>query len=145
VHRPDVLQRLRAEQYANGLVGYVHKQLGLPVASTAPLAGITDRFVNHVHAFAKANHITWVDFVKGQRNDDVLHAQLKLFEATGQTEGVVFIGRAQEKTNLFRTEKRRNAAGHAYPWIVRSTGVVNHFYFYCVDADFGPFFLKFCS
>ena len=22
---------------------------------------------------------------------------------------------------------------------------VNHFYFYCVDADFGPFFLKFCS
>jgi hypothetical protein len=31
------------------------------------------------------------------------------------------------------------------PWIVKSTGVVNQFYFYCVDADFGPFFLKFCS
>ena len=61
------------------------------------------------------------------------------------TEGVVFIGRAQEKTNLFRTEKRRNADGHSYPWIVKSTGMVNHFYFYCVDADFGPFFLKFCS
>jgi hypothetical protein len=132
-------------QYANGLVGYVHKLLGLPVASTAPLAGITDRFVNHVHAFAKANHINWVDFVKGQRKDDVLHEQLKLFEATGQTEGVVFIGRAQERTPMFRTEKRRHADGHGYPWIVRSTGVVNHFYFYCVDADFGPFFLKFCS
>ena len=74
-----------------------------------------------------------------------MHEQLKVFEASGRTEGVVFIGRAQEKTNLFRTEKRRNAAGHAYPWIVRSTGMVNHFYFYCVDADFGPFFLKFCS
>jgi hypothetical protein len=23
--------------------------------------------------------------------------------------------------------------------------MVNHFYFYCVDGDFGPFFLKFCS
>ena len=23
--------------------------------------------------------------------------------------------------------------------------MVNHFYFYCVDRDFGPFFLKFCS
>ena len=23
--------------------------------------------------------------------------------------------------------------------------MVNHFYFYCLDADFGPFFLKFCS
>ena len=25
-------------QYPNGLVGYVHKHLGLPIASTAPLA-----------------------------------------------------------------------------------------------------------
>ena len=58
---------------------------------------------------------------------------------------MLFIGRAQEKTGLFRTEKRRNAEGRAYPWIVRSTGVVNHYYVYAVDADFGPFFLKFCS
>jgi hypothetical protein len=28
---------------------------------------------------------------------------------------------------------------------VKTTGVVNHFYVYAVDADFGPFFLKFCS
>ncbi len=33
----------------------------------------------------------------------------------------------------------------AYPWIVKTTGVVNHFYVYGVDVDFGPFFLKFCS
>ncbi|MDQ3988160.1 MAG: hypothetical protein M3291_02990 [Actinomycetota bacterium] len=57
----------------------------------------------------------------------------------------MFIGRAQEKTGLFRTERRHNAEGRAYPWIVRSTGVVNHYYVYAVDADFGPFFLKFCS
>ena len=62
-----------------------------------------------------------------------------------KAEGVVFIGRAQEKTNLFRTEKRRRPDGSSYPWIVKSTGVVNHFYCYCLDADFGPFFLKFCS
>ena len=52
---------------------------------------------------------------------------------------------AQEKTPLFRTEKRRDRDGRSYPWIVKSTGVVNQFYFYCVDDDFGPFFLKFCS
>jgi hypothetical protein len=46
---------------------------------------------------------------------------------------------------LFRTERRRNTNGDSYPWIVRSTGVVNQFYVYAVDADFGPFFLKFCS
>lgn len=28
---------------------------------------------------------------------------------------------------------------------MKSTGMVNHYYFYCVAADFGPFFLKFCS
>jgi hypothetical protein len=33
-----------------------------------------------------------------------MHEQLAAFTAP---EGVVFIGRAQEKTNLFRTEKRR--------------------------------------
>jgi len=31
-------------QYAAGLVGYVHQQLGLPIASTAPIAKISDRF-----------------------------------------------------------------------------------------------------
>ena len=35
--------------------------------------------------------------------------------------------------------------GATYPWLVRSTAMVNHFYFYCVDRDFGPFFLKFCT
>ncbi len=129
-------------QYAAGLVGFVHRQLGLPIASTAPLAKITDRFVAAVHRFADTEGIEWVDFVKGQRKDDVMQERLARFTAE---EGVVFIGRSQEKTTVFRTEKRRHPSGVAYPWIVKTTGVINHFYFYCVDADFGPFFLKFCS
>jgi hypothetical protein len=129
-------------QHPGGLLGYVHGQLGLPIASTAPLAKITDRFAAAVHRFADREGLRWVDFKKGQRKDDVMAEQLASFTAA---EGVVFIGRAQEKTTLFRTEKRRDRDGHSYPWIVKSTGVVNHFYFYCVDADFGPFFLKFCS
>lgn len=59
---------------------------------------------------------------------------------------MLFIGRAQEKTPVFRTETRRNPqTGKRYPWLVRSTAMVNHFYFYCVDEDFGPFFLKFAT
>jgi hypothetical protein len=129
-------------QFAAGLVGYVQRQLGLPIASTAPLAKITDAFSTAVHRFAKVNRVPWVDFVKGQRKDDVMHEQLENFTAT---EGVVFIGRAQEKTALFRTEKRHDAHGDSYPWIVKTTGLVNQYYFYCYDDDFGPFFLKFCS
>ncbi len=129
-------------QYAAGLVAFVHRQLDLPIASTAPLGKISDGFTAGMHRFARDQHVPWVDFVKGQRKDDLMHEHLARFDAE---EGVLFIGRAQEKTGLFRTEKRRNADGRAYPWIVRATGVVNHFYVYAVDRDFGPFFLKFCS
>lgn len=129
-------------QYERGLVGYVHRQLGLPIASTAPLAKITETFSTAVRQFAREHAVPWVDFAKGQRKDDVMHEYLAGFSGT---EGVLFIGRAQEKTTLFRTEKRHDAHGGAYPWIIKTTGVVNHFYFYCYDTDFGPFFLKFCS
>jgi len=129
-------------QFARGLVGYVHRHLGLPIASTAPLAKISDRFTRAVHRFAESEGIPWVDFVKGERKDDVMQERLRHFTAA---QGVVFIGRAQEKNTVFRTEKRRHPDGVSYPWIVRSTGIINQFYFYCVDSDFGPFFIKFSS
>lgn len=31
--------------------------------------------------------------------------------------------------------------GQPYAWLVRSTAFINYFYFYCVDEDFGPFFV----
>jgi hypothetical protein len=59
---------------------------------------------------------------------------------------VLYVGKAQEKARVMRTERRRSRfTGGTYPWIVESTVMVNHYYFYCVDEDFGPFFLKFCS
>ena len=129
-------------QYDTGLVHYIHRQMGKPVASTAVLAPVTKAFVTAVHGYARDHHIPWVDFVKGQRKDDI--AQQFLTACDG-SEQVLFIGRAQEKTTLFRTHKRHRADGSAYPWISRDTGVVNQFYFYCLDEDFGPFFVKFCS
>ena len=74
-----------------------------------------------------------------------MHEYLAAFEAAGRTEGVLFIGRAQEKNTVFRTEKRRAADGRSYPWIVKTTSVVNQFYVHCVDEDFGAFFIKFSS
>jgi hypothetical protein len=61
-------------------------------------------------------------------------------------EGVVFIGVAQEKARVPRTV--RKAFGHdggTIPWINYSTANVNFYYFYCLDQEFGPFFIKFCS
>ncbi len=102
---------------------------------------ISKTFIAAIHAFVETQQIPLLTFEKGQRKDDVMAEHLTRFTAR---EGVVFVGRAQEKTPAFRTEKRRNpATGHTYPWLVRSTAMVNHFYFYAVDDDFGPFFVKF--
>ena len=52
---------------------------------------------------------------------------------------MVFIGKAQEKIPVFRAERRRNeTTGATYPWLVRSTAMVNQFYIYCVDREFAP-------
>jgi len=124
------------------LVSYLRGQLGCQVTSTAPLAAVSDAFAAAIRRFARDHQVPVVDFVRGQRKDDVMQERLGAFTAG---EGVVFIGRAQEKNKVFRTERRRDREGKSYPWITRSTGVINQWYFYCVDADFGPFFLKFSS
>jgi hypothetical protein len=104
---------------------------------------ISKAFVAGLHRFVAAAGVPLVDFRPGERKDDRAKAALAGFDAD---EGVLFVGRAQEKTAVFRTEKRRNAVtGRAYPWLVRRTAVVYHFYIYAVDADFGPFFVKFCT
>ena len=52
-------------QYAAGLVGYVHRQLGLPIASTAPLARITDAFDKAVRRFARDHEAALGRFREG--------------------------------------------------------------------------------
>jgi hypothetical protein len=132
-------------QRAEGIVGFIRGHLGRPIASTAVIAPMSRDFTARLRSFADAHDIPRIDFARGQRKDDVMHEHLAAFEAAGRTEGVLFIGRAQEKNTVFRTEKRRAADGRSYPWIVRTTSVVNQFYVHCVDEDFGAFFLKFSS
>jgi hypothetical protein len=128
-----------------GVVGFIREHLGRPVASTAVLAERTEGFCAEIRAFAADNGIPVVDLRAGQRKDDVMRERLAQFLASGRTEGVVFIGRAQEKVRVWATTRRRDADGNSYPWIVRQTRVVTHWYFYCHDACAGPFFLKYCG
>jgi len=112
------------------------------VNSTAPLSRVSDAFVAAIGCYGREHQVPVVHFAKGQRKDDVMQQFLAGHDGS---EGVLFIGRAQEKTSVFRTEKRRGADGVSYPWIVKTTAVINQWYFYCVDDDFGPFFVKFSS
>ncbi len=118
-----------------------HRQEAFATAHV--MAKMTRAFVARIEQFAEQNDIPLIRFEKGVRKEDVFQEHLARFD---RDEGVVLIGKAQEKATVYRTVKRRCAqTGRTYPWLMKSTAMVNHYYFYCVDKDFGPFFLKFCT
>ena len=130
-------------QYDGGVATFFRKHRGQPFASSVLMAPISQAFIVAIEAFVAEHRVPLIPFEKGQRKDEVMAAHLARFT---EPEGVLFVGKAQEKATVFRTEKRRNPqTGQPYPWLVRSTAMVNQYYFYAVDRDFGPFFLKFCS
>ena len=83
-------------------------QRGQPVASSAPMGVMTQAFLRQVDAFVEQHQIPVVSFKKGQRKDEVAAEYRDRFPGS---EGVVFLGKAQEKASVFRTEKRRDARG----------------------------------
>jgi len=130
-------------QFDAGVASFFRSHRGQLFASSVLMAPISKAFVAAINAFVAEHKLPLITFEKGQRKDDVMAQHLARF--TGD-EGILFVGKAQEKAAVFRTEKRRNPqTGQPYPWLVRSTAMVNHYYFYGVDRDFGPFFLKFCA
>jgi hypothetical protein len=130
-------------QILQGALHFIRHQRKAKVLSTNAVEPMTRAFVAAIEQFAQHNQIPMITFEKGRRKDEVA-AELRA--KYPHREGVVFIGKAQEKCTVYRTEKRHNPKKNtSYAWIVKSTALVNHYYFYCVDDNFGPFFLKFCS
>lgn len=130
-------------QTVSGAVRFFRKHRGALFASSALMDQITKSFIAAIDSFAKHSSVPLLTFAKGERKDDIAKEHLARFAGL---DGVLFIGKAQEKMRVFRTEKRIHPqTGRAYPWIVRSTAMVNQYYFYLVDENFGPFFLKYSS
>jgi hypothetical protein len=130
-------------QTDRGVAAFFRFHRGETFASSALMAPMSTAFIAAVEHFVEQEQVPLITFAKGQRKDDI--AKQYHCQSHGR-EGIVFVGKAQEKTPVFRTEKRRNPdTGQTYPWIVRTTAMVNHYYFYGADEDFGPFFIKFCT
>jgi hypothetical protein len=129
--------------FGDGIAHFFRSHRGQPFVSSALMDPITKAFVGSIHRYICDHGVDLVHFAKDQRKDDVAKAYLA---AGDGAERVLFVGRAQEKTPIFRTQKRRNpVTGKTYPWLVADTAMVNHFYFYGFDDDFGPFFIKFAT
>ena len=128
-------------QTGAGASWFFRKVRGKPVPSSALMAPMSRRFAAALEALAEESGGI-VRFTRGERKDDVTKARLRDWKGG---EGVLYVGKAQERARTLRTERRRRPNGEAYPWIVERTAMVNHYYAYLVDDDFGPLFVKFCS
>jgi hypothetical protein len=125
-----------------GIASFFRAYLGHRFASTKAAGPMTDAFIRAIRDFIHDQDIPLVKFKKGQRKDDVFKRHLRKFKAQ---EGVVFVGVAQEKVRVPRTVRKSFGQGGTIPWIDYTTAMVNVYYFYALDKDFGPFFIKFCS
>jgi len=130
-------------QTGGGVATFFKGHRGAKVASTVLMAPMSRQFVDDIKGFAKDNAIDMVRFKKGERKDDITKERLADFD---QDEGVLYIGVAQEKFSTFRVSQQTNTdTGKKFPWLARSTVMCNHYYFYLVDEDFGPLFIKFAG
>lgn len=136
-------------QTGAGIAVFFVGHRGNRFASSALMAPVTDRFTADIRHFIEARGLDLVRFAHGQRKDDLTQEYLRRAGPAERglvPEQVLYVGVAQEKQRVFRTEKRTNpVTGATYPWLVPSTGVVNQYYWYCFDDDFGPVCFKFST
>jgi hypothetical protein len=118
-----------------GIAAFCRGYLGHRFASTKQAVDMTQAFVKSIETFLQREGLELVRFQKGQRKDDVFQQKLRVFT---KDEGVVFVGVAQEKVRVPRTTRKATPGGGTVPWILYSTAMVNVYYFYCLDRDFGP-------
>jgi hypothetical protein len=130
-------------QHGAGIAAFFVGHRGYRFASSGLMAPMTAAFTADIDHFVAARGLDLVRFARGQRKDDVTAGYLRQAERDDRglvPAQVLYVGVAQEKQKVFRTVKRRNpVTGAAYPWLVPSTAMVNQYYFYCVDEDFGPY------
>jgi hypothetical protein len=114
-----------------------------PFASPALLGQMTKRFVTAVKDYAEQGQIPIVAFKQGERKDDIARTRFARFRGD---EGVVFIGVAQEYDRAFRSKPKRRRDGSAWRFdFYRASVAVNHYYFYILDREWGPGFIKFST
>jgi hypothetical protein len=126
-------------QTSGGLCYFLRDHLGHPIPSPALFKPMHDRFVTAVEHFVARQAIPVVRFEPGQDKDALANAHRACFTAR---EGVVMLGIAQEKMRAFKAHKRTGPGTKVTFDFSRQWVVVNQYYFYVHDRDWGPAFVK---
>jgi hypothetical protein len=104
------------------------------------------RFREAVTEFAAEGGIPVVRFAKGRRKVEVMRPRLDLL-VRGKRAGVAAIGVAQEFQRVFTgtTYHGDEGGGVLRFGYAKADRRVNAYYFYRVDEEFGPVFMKVCA
>ncbi len=150
----ECVDRLYLNAYVPNLQvgGQVHqfcRHLDQPIASPAVIEKIGNRFRREVKAFASTNGIPVLQLSKPDRSRwddrklDHVRPHLERAERQGRF-GVVAIVAAQEFQWVFGAAKKTKGKAVWFDWnkAERRVGI---YYFYVLDPDFGPGFIKICT
>jgi len=129
-------------QTSGQVVRFMREHLGQPIPSPAIFNKIGVAFRRAVDEFAEDNDIPVVRFKKGDRRIDLMRPYL----AAATAPAVVAIGVAQEFQWVFTGHQRpTDNPAAVYYGFDKAERRVTCFYFYVVDPEFGPGFIKICS
>lgn len=129
------------------VVTFLTEHLGFPIPSPALLQKIGNRFRHDVKAYATDHDIPILALKKPDRTRwddrklDHVRPYLERAEATERF-GVVAIVAAQEFQRVFSAKDRSPKPGVVSYDFVKEERRVGIYYFYILDPDFGPGFIK---
>ncbi len=137
-------------QVGGQVVTFLTQHLGFPIPSPALLEKIGNRFRREVKAFSAEHEVPILRLKKPDRTrwDDRKLDHVRPYLERAQAEGrygVVAIVAAQEFQWVFSAKSRSTRPGVARFEFVKEDRRVGMYYFYILDAEFGPTFIKVCT
>ena len=137
-------------QVGGQVVRFITRHLGKPIPSMAVLGAIGNRFRRDVRRFADTHAIPVLSLKTPDRSrwDDRKLDHVRPFLEAAERErrfGVVAIVAAQELQWVFSARNRASKPGAVCFDFFRERRRVGVYYFYILDPDFGPGFIKLCT
>src|SRR6266540_2475338 len=129
-------------QMPGAMVTFLREVCGKPILSPVVFKALTDRFVAAVHAFTDKHGIPVLHATGRTRPGEVAQRALRT-AARANRWGVVAVVVHQESARVFTS---RHAGGRRTNfWVREERRLVNHYYFYLRDREYGDGFVRISS
>jgi hypothetical protein len=129
-------------QMPGAMVTFLREVCGKPILSPVVFKALTDRFVGAVHAFSETHRIPVLHATGGTKPGEVAQRALRT-AARANRWGIIAVVVHQESARVFTS---RHAGGRRTNfWVREERRLVNHYYFYVRDREYGDGFVGISS